>query len=47
MGGTFGPTANLCIPCHKQIHALYTNEEIATRLTSIDQLKDDPDYHAF
>ena len=24
MGGTFGPTANLCIPCHKQIHALYT-----------------------
>ena len=42
MGGTFGPTANLCIPCHKQIHALYTNEEIAARLTSIDQLKDDP-----
>ena len=47
MGGTFGPTANLCIPCHKQIHALYTNEEIAARLTSIDQLKDDPNYHAF
>ena len=42
MGGTFGPTANLCIPCHKQIHALYTNEEIAARLTSIPQLKEDP-----
>ena len=47
MGGTFAPTANLCIPCHKQIHALYTNEEIAARLTSIDQLKDDPQLSRF
>ncbi|WP_458122858.1 HNH endonuclease [Paenibacillus sp. Z3-2] len=22
MGGTFLPTASLCIPCHKQIHSL-------------------------
>ena len=42
MGGTFEPTANLCIPCHKQIHALYTNEEIAVRLTTIPKLKEDP-----
>jgi 5-methylcytosine-specific restriction protein A len=42
MGGTFGPTANLCIPCHKQIHALYTNEEIAARLTTIPKLMEDP-----
>jgi 5-methylcytosine-specific restriction enzyme A len=41
MGGTFGPTANLCIPCHKQIHALYTNAEIAARLTTIPELKAD------
>lgn len=41
MGGTFGPNANLCIPCHKQIHALYRNEEIAARLTTIDRLKND------
>ena len=41
MGGTFGPTANLCIPCHKQIHALYTNEEIAVRLTTLQQLRGD------
>ncbi|WP_462410851.1 HNH endonuclease [Neobacillus sp. Marseille-QA0830] len=41
MGGTFGDTANLCIPCHKQIHALYTNEEIAARLTSIPDLRKD------
>lgn len=24
-GGAFLPTAFLCIPCHKQVHALYTN----------------------
>lgn len=41
MGGTFGATAHLCIPCHKQIHALYTNEEIATRLTTIKDLQMD------
>lgn len=41
MGGTFGATANLCIPCHKQIHALYTNEEIAARLTTIKELQQD------
>lgn len=41
MGGTFGPTANLCIPCHKQMHALYTNAEIAARLTTIPELKED------
>jgi 5-methylcytosine-specific restriction enzyme A len=41
MGGTFGSTANLCIPCHKQIHALYTNEEIAARLTSLSELRGD------
>lgn len=47
MGGTFGPTADLCIPCHKQIHALYTNEELAARLTTIAQLKEDPQLSRF
>lgn len=41
MGGTFLPTANLCIPCHKQIHALYTNGELAVRLNTIDLLRKD------
>lgn len=47
MGGTFGETANLCIPCHKQIHSLYTNEEIAARLHTISQLSDDPQIKRF
>lgn len=41
MGGTFSDTANLCIPCHKQIHALYSNKEIATRLTTLRELRED------
>jgi hypothetical protein len=40
-GGTFLPTANLCIPCHKQIHALYTKVELAARLNKIELLQKD------
>ncbi|MDR4949548.1 HNH endonuclease [Neobacillus cucumis] len=47
MGGTFGATANLCIPCHKQIHALYTNEEIAARLTTLSELRADAKLASF
>jgi 5-methylcytosine-specific restriction enzyme A len=38
-GGTFLPTANLCISCHKQIHALFTNEQLADELNTIEKLK--------
>lgn len=41
MGGTFLPTAKLCKPCHKQIHALYKNAELAVRLNSIQLLQQD------
>ncbi|MBP3949497.1 HNH endonuclease [Bacillus suaedae] len=46
-GGTFLPTVQLCIPCHKQIHALYTNKEICERLTSIERLRDDEELKRF
>ena len=46
-GGTFGPTADLCIPCHKQIHALYTNDEIASRLTTLEDLRRDEQLSRF
>ena len=43
LGGTFLPTARLCIPCHKQIHALYTNEDLVRLgLTTIASLQKDP-----
>jgi 5-methylcytosine-specific restriction enzyme A len=46
-GGAHLEKAQLCIPCHKQIHALYTNTEIAIRLTTIDRLKDDEQLRKF
>ncbi|RSD29327.1 HNH endonuclease [Mesobacillus subterraneus] len=47
MGGTFLPTADLCIPCHKQIHALFTNDELAAGLNTIESLRSHPKIHAF
>jgi 5-methylcytosine-specific restriction enzyme A len=40
-GGSKLEKANLCIPCHKQIHALYTNKELAIRLNTISDLQKD------
>ncbi|PCK22041.1 hypothetical protein CEY02_05695 [Bacillus pumilus] len=40
-GGTYLPIAFLCIPCHKQVHALYTNQELAARLDTLDALRQD------
>ncbi|OAT83127.1 hypothetical protein A6P54_05920 [Bacillus sp. MKU004] len=41
VGGAYMPTAEICIPCHKQIHSLYTNEELGARLNSIEALRQD------
>lgn len=37
-GGKNAATAWLCEVCHKQIHALYTNRELAIRLNTIEKL---------
>ncbi|WP_226676733.1 HNH endonuclease [Rossellomorea aquimaris] len=47
VGGTFLPTAQLCIPCHKQIHSLYTNDELGARLNTIEDLRNDVKIYAF
>jgi 5-methylcytosine-specific restriction enzyme A len=48
LGGTFLPTANLCIPCHKQIHALFTNEElVALELNTIAALQQNEQMASF
>ncbi|MEL3973026.1 HNH endonuclease [Rossellomorea oryzaecorticis] len=41
VGGAFMPTAELCMACHKQIHSLYTNEELGARLNTIEDLRND------
>ncbi|MEB1806317.1 MAG: HNH endonuclease [Bacillaceae bacterium] len=40
-GGVNLPTALLCLPCHRQIHVMYSNRELAIRLNTIEKLKDD------
>lgn len=40
-GGKNGEVVWLCECCHKQIHALYTNKELAVRLNTLDSLEKD------
>lgn len=37
-----GPTLDICSPCHKQVHTLFTNKELANDLHSADLLKSHP-----
>ncbi|MGN7356339.1 HNH endonuclease [Paenibacillus sp. SAF-054] len=47
-GGAQLPTAQLCIPCHKQIHHLYTNKQIVDLgLTTVAALQQDAAMKAF
>lgn len=38
-GGKNHPTTMLCIACHKQIHALFSNKELFVRFFTIERLK--------
>ena len=40
-GGRYMDTVMLCIPCHKMVHALYTNKELAVRLNTLEAMKED------
>ncbi|WP_205439436.1 HNH endonuclease [Halobacillus ihumii] len=42
-GGAAGPTAMLCSACHRQLHALFTNEELAGFYHTVERLADHPD----
>ncbi len=39
MKATALPTAWLCAACHRQLHILFTNKELAAKFSSIEQLK--------
>ncbi|MFQ3543821.1 HNH endonuclease [Halobacillus rhizosphaerae] len=41
-GGTEGPTAVLCSACHRQVHALFTNAELAGFYHTLERLADHP-----
>ncbi|TXK49113.1 HNH endonuclease [Pontibacter qinzhouensis] len=38
-GGRYGPTAELCQPCHSTLHLTFSNQELATLYNSIGALK--------
>ena len=40
-GGNKEYISYICSECHRQIYALYTNKELATRLYTLDKLKND------
>ncbi|WP_236896429.1 HNH endonuclease [Clostridium beijerinckii] len=40
-GGEKFKTLSLCSTCHRQIHALFTNRELATHYRSLESLKKD------
>ena len=38
-GGRYGPTADLCQPCHATIHLMLSNKELALHYNSIPKLQ--------
>lgn len=41
-GGRFGPTAQLCATCHRQLHALFSEATLAAELHSLPLLEANP-----
>ncbi len=46
-GGGVADIVNICSDCHRQIHALYSNKELAIRLNSIQALQEDEQLKRF
>lgn len=42
-----GPTVNICSACHHQIHALFSNIELAQSLNSLEKIKNEPQIQKF
>ena len=46
-GGKFGPKANLCPTCHRQLHALFSEATLAKELPSVEQIRANPDMASY
>jgi len=42
-----GPTINICSACHKQIHALFDNKQLAKELNTLAKLQQEPKIKKF
>lgn len=38
-GGRYGPTVDLCQPCHSSVHLLLTNRQLARQYHTVDDLQ--------
>lgn len=38
-GGKYGPTVDLCQPCHSTLHHTFSNKELAQHFNNLDALK--------
>ena len=41
------PTARLCSACHKQLHVLFSNRDLKTKYSGVEQLKAAPEMQKF
>lgn len=46
-GIAIGPTIEICPGCHRQIHVLFSNQQLALELNSLDKLSQNPDMLKF
>jgi len=42
-----GPTIDICPACHRQIHAMFSNQQLAQELNSLEKLRQHPDMTRF
>jgi hypothetical protein len=42
-----GPTIQICSACHRQIHTLFSNRQLAAELNTAEKLKSHPDMSKF
>ncbi|WP_066426851.1 HNH endonuclease [Anabaena sp. 4-3] len=42
-----GPTVDICSACHRQIHALFDNKQLAKEFNTLDKLKQQPQMQKF
>lgn len=45
--GRFGPRAELCAACHRQIHVLFDNSRLERELNCLERLRDEPEMRRF
>lgn len=46
-GGRYGPTVELCQPCHSSVHRFLTNRDLARRYPTVEALREAPELQTY